>query len=78
MEKENRAPKKKQGLEYEIITDKKNGVYLSKDIYHDNFKSLNLLTKEAQESHKSFVDTLKVLEKQPENQMSNNSTLIEV
>lgn len=45
MNKENRQPMKKQGIQYEIFTDKNNGVYLSKDIAHDNYLSLTLLTK---------------------------------
>lgn len=67
MNKENYGPRKKQGIQYEISTGKKQGVYLSQDIADDNYLSLSLLTKEAQSSHKSFVNTLQALAKQPEN-----------
>ena len=38
---------KKQGILYAISTGKNNGVYLPKDITHNNHKSLTLLTNEA-------------------------------
>ena len=62
--KENFPPRKKQGIQYEISTDKNNGVYLAKDISHDNYLSLTLLTKEAQDSHKSYVNTFLAVTKE--------------
>lgn len=44
IEKENLPPVKKQGILYSIKTNKNNGVYLPKDITHNNYKSLTLLT----------------------------------
>lgn len=46
--KENISLPKKQGILYAITTGKNNGVYLPKDIAHENHKSLKLLTKDAQ------------------------------
>ena len=58
IEKENLPPVKKQGILYSIKTNKNNGVYLPKDITHNNYKSLTLLTLQARQAHKSYVDTL--------------------
>ena len=76
MNKENIRGREKQGIQYEIMLDKNNGPYLAKDIAHDNYKSLNLLGKDAQNSHKSFVNTINLITRESDSQSNNKATLI--
>ena len=65
-DKENFPPIRKQGIFYSIKTNKNNGVYLTKDIAHNNYKSLSLLAPEARSAHKSYVETMEFNSKEVE------------
>jgi len=70
----------KQGVFYQIPLGKENGPFLSKDIMHNNPKSISLLTgTEILKSHTSMVNTLKFFDNQGSTKttIGNSSTQVE-
>lgn len=78
LNKQNIENPKKQGILYEISTGKDNGAYLAKDIAEQNNRSLKLLTISAQESHKSYVSTLQLVNKKQQGESIKMSSMMEV